>query len=360
MAISKTYSYEADTATRIATVAEIIFAERGYRGVSLREVMRESGVNSAAIHYHFGSKEALLEAIFFRRAGALNAAREQLLARCLQRHAQAQASREEHLTAILRAFLAPAFALPDDSTGGQRFSRLRSVLAHENIELSQRLIAKYFNETSRKFINALRDVLPEIPVGAIYWRFHFLLGAQYYMLSQPGRMKSLAGASVDLGNLQMGLNEMVAFAAYGFSAPLASNEVTQDDLVLNDVVEKTPVYLRRSPTKALKSAFAKDEEKLSDFAWQSVELLMPPPPARRKRHPGRVRIDDREALDGVLCILRKNLRWRDLDQMTNQRSGASCWRRLQAWKEAGCWSAVVATLKSKLPDGATLDFERLR
>ena len=47
----------------LLTVAERLFAERGVDAVSLRAVMAEAGTNVAAIHYHFGSKEALIQAL---------------------------------------------------------------------------------------------------------------------------------------------------------------------------------------------------------------------------------------------------------------------------------------------------------
>ncbi len=47
----------------LLTAAERLFAERGPDAVSLRAVMAEAGTNVAAIHYHFGSKDALIRAL---------------------------------------------------------------------------------------------------------------------------------------------------------------------------------------------------------------------------------------------------------------------------------------------------------
>ncbi|NCW39962.1 MAG: TetR/AcrR family transcriptional regulator, partial [Betaproteobacteria bacterium] len=56
------------TPERILLAAEQLFSERGVDGVSLREITSTSGVNSAAAHYHFGSKLAVLEQLFELRA----------------------------------------------------------------------------------------------------------------------------------------------------------------------------------------------------------------------------------------------------------------------------------------------------
>ena len=56
-----------------------MFAEHGYKAVSLRSILRECGANIAAAHYHFGSKQRLLEAIFVRRCAVMNGERLRLL-----------------------------------------------------------------------------------------------------------------------------------------------------------------------------------------------------------------------------------------------------------------------------------------
>ena len=55
-------SAEVDTRTRILDAAERLVAERGFHGVSLREITAAAGANSAAVHYYFRHKEDLLEA----------------------------------------------------------------------------------------------------------------------------------------------------------------------------------------------------------------------------------------------------------------------------------------------------------
>src|SRR5262245_62123867 len=67
------------TKQRILDVAEVQFAEHGYAGASLRGIIAAAHVNLAAVHYHFRSKEALLEAVLLRRAGPLNEERLRLL-----------------------------------------------------------------------------------------------------------------------------------------------------------------------------------------------------------------------------------------------------------------------------------------
>ena len=53
----------AGTRERILDAAEELFAEHGFEGVSLREITRLAGANVAAVNYHFGSKDRLIDAM---------------------------------------------------------------------------------------------------------------------------------------------------------------------------------------------------------------------------------------------------------------------------------------------------------
>jgi AcrR family transcriptional regulator len=202
------------TAERILDVAEGLFAEHGYKAVSLRSILRQCGANIAAAHYHFGSKQQILESIFQRRCGVMNGERLRLLAAC-----RAEPGRPPMLEQILDAFLRPSLLWPDDDSGTRRFMRLRAGVAYEREALARNLIAQHFNETSRRFIEALGKVLPQIGTEELYFRFHFLLGAQYYTLLNPNRIFDLSGGVCDPADADKALRHMVCSFAAALSAP---------------------------------------------------------------------------------------------------------------------------------------------
>jgi AcrR family transcriptional regulator len=202
------------TPERILATAEEMFAEQGYWGVSLRSITRASGVNIAAIHYHFGSKQELLEQIFEKRCGPMNGARLRLLSECRE-----GPGRPPMLEQILEAYLRPSMIWPNDPDGARRFLRLRAVLSHENESLAADLISRHFNEVSRTFAAALRDVLPQFSEEEVYWRFQFLLSAQYYTLSNPGRVAILSEGKCDPSDAEAALRHMVPFCAAVFRSP---------------------------------------------------------------------------------------------------------------------------------------------
>src|SRR4051812_25736558 len=57
------------TRERLLDTAERLFAEYGYQATTMRTVTTEAAANIAAVNYHFGSKQALLEAVVHRALG---------------------------------------------------------------------------------------------------------------------------------------------------------------------------------------------------------------------------------------------------------------------------------------------------
>lgn len=53
-----------DKKMQIVAAAETLFAEKGFKGTSVRDIAERAGVNLAMISYYFGSKDQLLEALF--------------------------------------------------------------------------------------------------------------------------------------------------------------------------------------------------------------------------------------------------------------------------------------------------------
>src|SRR5207247_9871894 len=108
-----------ETRTRILDAAEELFMQHRFDGTSMPLLTTTAGVNLAAVNYHFGSKHALIEAVFRRRLDPMNVAR---IAELEKLEAQEPASSPE---AIIRAFITPGLRLMEDAKGGGRsFVRL--------------------------------------------------------------------------------------------------------------------------------------------------------------------------------------------------------------------------------------------
>src|SRR4051812_45237275 len=99
-----------ETRTRILEAAEELFMQHGFEATSMRVLTARAGVNLAAVNYHFGSKHALIEAVFRRKLDPMNANRVAELDR-LEKEAAGRALSTE---AIIRAFVRESLRMMED------------------------------------------------------------------------------------------------------------------------------------------------------------------------------------------------------------------------------------------------------
>ena len=95
---------------------------------------------------------------------------------------------------------------------------------------------------------------------------------------------------------------------------------------------------------------------LPDGLWAIVEPILPAyTPSPKGRRPP---ITHRQALTGILFVLKTGLPWEDLPAEMNCGSGMSCWRRLRDWQADGTWGKVHAVLLRRLHDAGKLDWSK--
>jgi AcrR family transcriptional regulator len=206
---------EAQAATKAAVfnAAERLFALHGFQNVSVRDITAEAGVNLASVNYHFGSKDALLFAIFRRRTGELNRERIRMLHEASDRHQGKPPVRD-----ILEALFAPPLKWADPENDRrisvQFIIRARSEGTAEMREALQ-------NDVSHleRFANALIAARPDLPREEVYWRLHFCLGMVHNnRFVEFDRLHHLSGGLTREGDAQALLKRMLDFAEAGFRA----------------------------------------------------------------------------------------------------------------------------------------------
>jgi AcrR family transcriptional regulator len=198
---------------KIFASAERLFAERGFNGVSVRDIANDAGVNSALVGYSFGGKQGLLSEVYTRHCTPLNQERMRLLK---------EFSRPKSgptLEQVLEAFIRPSLEVTVDHRGRSNFTRLRAILSGENSALLEKLIADNFDQSSRTFVEALRTCLPHLTIEDIFWRFHFLLGTIYYTGTGPHRIRELSNGRCNPSDPVACAKELIPFLAAGFRAP---------------------------------------------------------------------------------------------------------------------------------------------
>jgi AcrR family transcriptional regulator len=194
----------------ILDAAEQLFAKHGINGVSLRTIVARAGVNTAAIHYHFGSKDGLVEAVFARRAVPIAEERLKLLAAC-----RTAPDRPPLLEQIIHAFVEPTMR----GRHIKEYARLRASMVADSSPFISSLFGKYFDVSTGRFLVAVAAALPALPEKDIYWRFHAMLGAMVYPLANPGRINRLTAGAFDPSNVDEALGQLVPLLAHMFRAP---------------------------------------------------------------------------------------------------------------------------------------------
>jgi AcrR family transcriptional regulator len=183
-------------------VAERLFAERGVNGVSLREIGTQAGQkNTAAARYHFGTKEALVDAVFRYRMEPINAARLDFI------DALDQTGHGHELRGLVEAFLYPLAATlgePGNPSWYLRFCTQAGLL--EGIA-----VADLSREEWTRGVHIVRtrvtDVLDHLPPPLRVERWTLLAGylghalANRETLVQDGRGARLTDREVFLSDL---------------------------------------------------------------------------------------------------------------------------------------------------------------
>ena len=198
------------TKDRILYAAEELFAQHGFASTSLRQVTSRADVNIAAVNYHFGSKENLVNEVFRRRMDDMS--RERLAA--LQRAVEAHPG---ELEPTLAASVGPAPAMPQARHGGGAFIRVIARAYAESNDSLRKFLSDQYGHVLREFAKALAGCVPGLGKEALYWRLDFLSGALTYAMADFGLIKRPAGVS-EATHRQRAAKALIRFAAAGFQA----------------------------------------------------------------------------------------------------------------------------------------------
>jgi AcrR family transcriptional regulator len=198
------------TKDRILGAAEELFAQNGFAGTSLRQVTSRADVNIAAVNYHFGSKENLVNEVFRRRMDEMSGQR-------LARLAQARVDHPGELEAVLAAFVEPALAIAQDRQGGGAFIRVIARAYAEKNDSLRRFLSEQYGHVLREFARAIGQCVPHLSKEQLYWRLDYLAGALTYAMADFGLIKRPQGVG-EAEHRARAARELILFATAGLRA----------------------------------------------------------------------------------------------------------------------------------------------
>jgi AcrR family transcriptional regulator len=164
-----------DTKALILDAAEALFAGQGYHPTSMRNITSLAKVNLAAVNYHFGSKEALLDAVFERRLVPLNEVRMEAL-RKVSMDAK-EKNRIPRVKDIMRAFIEPTLRFKESGKGAEYFISLVGQSFAGQDGTVRKSFLRHITPIFMTLHQSLKEALPLIPDNIILWRLNFAMGA---------------------------------------------------------------------------------------------------------------------------------------------------------------------------------------
>jgi AcrR family transcriptional regulator len=214
-----------ETRDRLIAAAERLFAKEGFDGVTMKQNTTEAGQrNVSALHYHFGSKWALVAAIVARRMPALNARRDELLDEV------ERSGRTGEIRVVVEAMIRPVAELLDAREEGRYWMPfLLQVWSNPRSRLAE-VVPAEFNSSVVRGGSLLALSMTHLPARIVQQRLSMLTGLVIQALGDYHRFG--AGDGPPRGRLSPvffeGLIDIVtAMLTAPVSAP--TNEALDDD-----------------------------------------------------------------------------------------------------------------------------------
>lgn len=181
----------ADTAARILDAAEVLFAEHGFSDTSLRSITTRAGVNLAAVNYHFGSKTALVQAVFERFLTPFCRKLDKELDQAVAEQGGAVPSLETLFSILARTMLTGV----EDSNQNNKlsiFMRLLGLAYTQSQSHLRRFLRDHYDGTYRRFILIIHQTTPHVSPNELFWRIHFAVGAAVFTMGSIETLRAMA------------------------------------------------------------------------------------------------------------------------------------------------------------------------
>lgn len=209
---------DTETREKLVLAAERLFAERGIDNVSLREINRAAGQrNVAALHYHFGSREMLLEAIFERRMAGINRRRVVML------DALEAEGRQGEIRAAVEAMVVPLASQLDPAADGGHYIRfLAQAISDPSVDVGG-LVRDKFDHGMVRTRRLARRILCHLPKEIVDERMTLASAHMVHALADKARRRAARPARERPGETAFFVANLIDCLTGALGAP-ASHE----------------------------------------------------------------------------------------------------------------------------------------
>jgi AcrR family transcriptional regulator len=204
------------TKTKILNAAEVLFADKGFNGTSLREITSQAEVNLAAVNYHFGSKKELIKAVMSRYMNELSPRLESAL------HELCLDEVQPTLIEVFSAFLDPLLHLNTfKENGTSTFLQLLGRGFTDNQGFLRWFLTTQYPGVFTNFTQAVQKAYPELSKEEMFWRLHFTMGTIVFTMSSSDALIDIAQSDfdreVDIAGV---IKKVIPYVAAGVAAPI--------------------------------------------------------------------------------------------------------------------------------------------
>ncbi|MFK7965520.1 MAG: TetR/AcrR family transcriptional regulator [Burkholderiaceae bacterium] len=201
------------TRENILNVAETLFANNGYNGTSLRDVARAANLQTAAIGYHYPTKEELFDTVVSRRAVVMTEWRERALAEMRAEFGDQPIALDRLVSAYVQPFYESA---SHGDAGWRHYAALMGRLA--NSTLGTEVIARHYDAMAREYLLEFKRTLPGVSEPAVIDGFTFMVASMLALCADTGRAKRLSHKPGEQRLLSEPFDNLVGFLVSGFQA----------------------------------------------------------------------------------------------------------------------------------------------
>lgn len=190
---------------RILDVAERLFADGGFDGVSMRDVATQADVGLPLIVYHFRTKHKLYAELFHRRKTVLEARLAALR--------EPTAPGVDAVVHIVRALVIPVMQI-QKTPAGLAYAKLVAREATDQRQQARSVQTELFDPFAIEFIGALRKAMPKQDASYILWAYHFAVGALVMSVFDE-RVGRITGGKSKPGDLARKTEYLITFIVAG-------------------------------------------------------------------------------------------------------------------------------------------------
>jgi len=198
---------------KILEAAEELFASKGFDAVSVRDITQHCNANVAAVNYHFGSRNNLVNLVMTRYVAPVN---EERLTR-LDAAERKWPNKIVPIEELIDAFVRPLLTQVKKTELSERlFCQLAGRIFSEQGESMSPEIEALFRPIIERFMRAFSRALPTLSEEELVWRMHFMAGGMIHLMSHQEMLHRLTRGAAGNPGINVTLSRFIRFASAGF------------------------------------------------------------------------------------------------------------------------------------------------